>query len=95
MLSLPVLCAGYLLLVNLLTFALYSADKRRARRGDWRISEATLLLLAIIGGSVGALLGMRHFRHKTRHGKFRYGVPLILLLQLALVLYIIWTKVLA
>ncbi len=70
--------------MNLIAFALYGIDKRRAKQGAWRISEYTLLLVALLGGSLGALLGMRYFRHKTRHRKFRYGVPLILLLQLGL-----------
>ncbi len=79
---------GYLILMNLIAFALYGIDKRRAKQGAWRISEYTLLLVALLGGSLGALLGMRYFRHKTRHRKFRYGVPLILLLQLGLGLYL-------
>lgn len=73
--------------MNLIAFALYGIDKRRAKQGAWRISEYILLLVALLGGSLGALLGMRYFRHKTRHRKFRYGVPLILLLQLGLGLY--------
>lgn len=73
--------------MNLIAFALYGIDKRRAKQGVWRISEYTLLLVALLGGSLGALLGMRYFHHKTRHRKFRYGVPLILLLQLGLGLY--------
>ncbi len=73
--------------MNLIAFALYGIDKRRAKQGAWRISEYTLLLVALLGGSLGALLGMRYFRHKTRHRKFRYGIPLILLLQLGLGLY--------
>ena len=89
MFSLPfdVALWGYLILMNLIAFALYGIDKRRAKQGAWRISEYTLLLVALLGGSLGALLGMRYFRHKTRHGKFRYGIPLILLLQLGLGLY--------
>lgn len=90
MLSLPfdVALWGYLILMNLIAFALYGIDKRRAKQGAWRISEYTLLLVALLGGSLGALLGMRYFRHKTRHRKFRYGIPLILLLQLGLGLYL-------
>lgn len=90
MFSLPfdVALWGYLILMNLIAFALYGIDKRRAKQGAWRISEYTLLLAALLGGSLGALLGMRYFRHKTRHRKFRYGVPLILLLQLGLGLYL-------
>ena len=89
MFSLPfdVALWGYLILMNLIAFALYGIDKRRAKQGAWRISEYTLLLVALLGGSLGALLSMRYFRHKTRHRKFRYGVPLILLLQLGLGLY--------
>lgn len=74
----------YLLAVNLLTFISYGIDKWKARRNRWRIPEATLLLLAALGGSIGALLAMKMFRHKTQHKKFRYGVPIILLVQLAI-----------
>ncbi|MGM9662943.1 MAG: DUF1294 domain-containing protein [Oscillospiraceae bacterium] len=74
----------YLLLVNLLTFLMYGVDKRNAQAEKPRIEERTLLLLPLLGGSVGALLGMRFFHHKTRHWYFRYGIPLLLLLQLAL-----------
>ena len=74
----------YLLAVNLLTFIIYGIDKWKSRHNRWRIPEATLLLLAALGGSIGALLAMRAFRHKTQHKKFRYGVPAILLVQLAI-----------
>jgi uncharacterized membrane protein YsdA (DUF1294 family) len=75
----------YLLIgINVLTFFVYGIDKWRAKQGRWRISEATLLMLAIIGGSIGALLGMRIWHHKTMHKKFKYGLPLILLAQIAL-----------
>ena len=59
--------AVWLIAINLVTFAVYGADKRRARRGAWRVPEKTLFLLPLLGGSVGALLGMRGFRHKTKH----------------------------
>ena len=62
--------------------------KSKAKQGCWRISEATLLLLAVIGGSIGALLGMQIWRHKTKHEKFKYGLPLILLAQIALIYFI-------
>ena len=73
----------YLLAANLLTFVTYGIDKYKARHNKWRIPEATLLLLAALGGSIGALLAMRVFRHKTLHRKFRYGIPAILLVQIA------------
>lgn len=73
----------YLAAANAVAFAVYGADKRRARRGLWRVPEATLLLLAALGGSVGALAGMYLFRHKTRKPKFFLGVPAILAAQLA------------
>ena len=76
----------YLVVINLLTFAVYGIDKRRARRGQWRVPERTLFLLAILGGSVGALAGMYGFRHKTRHWYFRFGIPAILLVQIAVAL---------
>lgn len=69
--------------LNLLTFTIYGIDKWKAIHGYWRISEKTLLLLALAGGSVGALFAMYFFRHKTKHKKFVYGVPGILALQVA------------
>ncbi len=74
----------YLLAVNVLAFSAMGLDKRKARRGAWRVPERTLLGLAAIGGSVGAICGMRTFHHKTLHKRFRYGLPAILFLQLAL-----------
>ena len=76
--------AIYLAAINLAAFLTFGADKRRARRNAWRVPEQTLFLLAVLGGSLGAILGMRAFRHKTRHWYFRYGLPAILLAQLAL-----------
>ena len=78
----------YLLIINIVTFLAYGLDKLKARRKMWRISENTLLGLAVIGGSVGALLGMRLWHHKTLHKKFRYGLPLIFLIQIALFAYL-------
>lgn len=71
----------YLVAVNVVTFVVYGLDKWKARRGRWRIPEAALLWLAVLGGSVGALSAMWLFRHKTKHSKFRYGVPMILAVQ--------------
>lgn len=78
----------YLLAVNMVAFAAFGIDKYKAKRGLWRISEATLLLLAVVGGSLGALMGMRIWHHKTQHAKFRYGLPLIILAQIALIYYL-------
>lgn len=74
----------YLLAANLLTFVTYGVDKRKARLKHWRVREASLLLLAALGGSIGALLAMYLFHHKTQHKKFRYGVPAILIIQLSI-----------
>lgn len=79
---------GYLLLINLVAFVMYGIDKYKAKKSKWRIPEATLLMLAAIGGAVGAWIGMQVWHHKTLHKKFRFGVPAILLLQLALVVYL-------
>ena len=78
----------YLLTINALAFIVYGIDKLKARKGRWRISEATLLLLALVGGSIGAWLGMKVWHHKTMHLKFKYGLPAIILLQLALAVYL-------
>ncbi len=77
----------YLLAVNVLTFIVYGVDKWKARRGHWRVPEATLMGLAALGGSVGAWLAMQLFRHKTQKKKFRYGVPALFVLQVAAVLF--------
>ena len=74
--------ALYLILINALSFLLMLADKHRAKRNLWRISERTLLTTALLGGSVGAIAGMYLFRHKTKHLKFLLGLPLILALQI-------------
>ena len=78
----------YLIVINIVTFLVYGIDKWKAKQGSWRISEATLLILAAIGGSIGALLGMKVWRHKTQHKKFKFGLPLILLAQIALFYFI-------
>ena len=84
-----ILCI-YLLAVNLLLFTLMGVDKFKAKRGLWRIPEKTLFLTAALGGSVGGILGMKLFRHKTRHNSFKFGFPAILIAQLALVSGILW-----
>ena len=78
----------YILGINVIAFNVYGIDKLKAKRGKWRIPESTLLLLAAIGGSIGAWLGMKVWHHKTMHKKFQYGVPLLLILQLALGAYL-------
>ena len=78
----------WLAAVNLVTFAVYGIDKAKARRGAWRVPEKTLFLLPLLGGSLGALLGMRVFHHKTKHWYFVWGIPLILLAQIALAVWL-------
>lgn len=78
-----------LLGANLLSFALMGMDKHRARTGQWRVAEKWFFLLALVGGSPGAILGMYAFRHKTKHWQFKWGMPAILFLQLGL-LWLWW-----
>ncbi|UKK54178.1 DUF1294 domain-containing protein [Prevotella sp. E2-28] len=82
-----------LLVINAVTFLVYGIDKVKAKQGSWRISEATLLILAVIGGSIGAFLGMKVWHHKTMHKKFKYGLPLILLAQMSLI-YLLFVNLL-
>lgn len=79
----------YVVAVNAVAFVVYGVDKYKAQKAKWRIRESTLLLAAI-GGSAGAWLGMKIWRHKTCHAKFRYGVPAILLIQLVGMLCFLW-----
>lgn len=76
----------YLLVVNVIGFIIMGVDKKRAIRGAFRISEASLFFVAFIGGSLGSIFGMQHFRHKTKHWYFQYGMPVILMVQIALLL---------
>lgn len=78
----------YFLAINVFAFFLYGIDKWKAKRSKWRIPEMTLLSIAVIGGSVGAWIGMKVWHHKTMHKKFKYGIPLILFAQIAIVLFI-------
>ncbi|MBQ1238104.1 MAG: DUF1294 domain-containing protein [Oscillospiraceae bacterium] len=78
----------YLVLINLAAFLLMGIDKSRARRELWRIPEKVLFGSALLGGSVGAIAGMFFFRHKTRHLSFRLGLPVILLLQIVLYVWL-------
>jgi uncharacterized membrane protein YsdA (DUF1294 family) len=78
----------YLIVINILTFLIFGIDKWKARRGKWRIPEGTLIWMSIIGGSIGALLGMYLFHHKTQKRKFSLGIPAILLFQAILAYFI-------
>ena len=86
--SLVTIIVFYLVIINIITFFLYGIDKWKAQRSRWRIPESVLLGMAAIGGSVGAWLGMQVWHHKTQHVKFRYGVPIILIAQVALLVWI-------
>ena len=89
--SFPQLVQIYLIAINVITFFLYGIDKMKAQRSKWRIPEAVLLGLPVIGGTIGALFGMRVWNHKTKHKIFKYGLPLLLLLQI-LLLYFLSSK---
>ena len=78
----------YLFAINIVSFFLYGIDKYKSKKNKWRISEATLLMMAVIGGSIGAWVGMRLWHHKTMHKKFKYGIPIIIILQISLVVYL-------
>lgn len=82
--------AYYLISINILTFFVFGIDKWKAVHSKWRIPETTLITLAAIGGGIGALLGMKTWHHKTKHLKFIYGVPAIIILQLVIIGYIIF-----
>ena len=79
---------GYLIVINVITLIVYGIDKWKAKYNKWRIPEATLLILATVGGSIGAWTGMKLFHHKTMHKKFKYGVPTIFILQIVIALFI-------
>ena len=78
----------YLVTINVVTFFMYGIDKWKAKKSKWRIRETALLGLAVLGGSIGAWLGMKVWHHKTLHKKFKYGVPVIIIIQLALICYL-------
>ena len=80
----------WLLFINLAGLYLMWADKQRAKRKQWRISEKTLFLVALLGGALGIMLGMQRFRHKTKHWYFKYGMPVIFLLEAATLIYTMW-----
>lgn len=80
----------YLLIINVVAFLLMLVDKLKAKKNLWRIPEATLISSALLGGSVGALIGMYTVRHKTKHAKFYIGIPVILVAQITLAVLLIW-----
>lgn len=86
--TLAIALTAYLAAINLAAFLVFGADKRRAKKHQWRVPEKTLFLLALLGGSLGAVCGMCAFHHKTQHWYFRYGLPAILFAHLALLLYL-------
>ncbi len=90
MIELQKIILVYLLVINVATFFTYGIDKWKAKKSKWRIREASLLCLAVLGGSIGAWLGMRAWHHKTLHKKFRYGVPAIIIIQLAIAGYLLY-----
>ena len=80
--------AAVLAVINLAAFVMWGVDKARAKKGAWRISESALLLIALLGGGLGALLGMLVFRHKTQKWQFKIGVPICLMYQVGLILMV-------
>ena len=82
---------AYLVIINALGFVIMRIDKQKARRGAWRIPEKTLFLPAVLGGAVGCILGMRTFRHKTKHWYFKFGMPAILVVQILLAGWLVWS----
>lgn len=83
--------AVYLVIINIAGFAIMGIDKKRAIRGAWRISEASLFAFALLGGALGCTLGMNHFRHKTKHWYFKYGMPAIFIMQVFLLILLYYT----
>ena len=83
----------YLVVINCTSFTTMGVDKHKARKRAWRIPESTLFVLALIGGSLGATVGMHLFHHKTRHWYFLYGMPAILILQVLLVFLLITSPI--
>ena len=77
-----------MIVINVITLMIYGIDKWKAKHSKWRIPEATLLIMAAVGGSIGAWTGIKLFHHKTLHKKFKYGVPAIFLIQLGIVVFI-------
>ena len=88
-----IILAAYFVIMNIIGFALMGIDKYKAKKRAFRIPEATLFIVALIGGSIGSILGMYAFRHKTKHWYFVYGMPFILIVQLALVALLLYAPI--
>lgn len=84
-----IIACAYLVIINIISFSLMGIDKHRARKGEWRISEAALFTSALLFGGLGSTIGMWHFRHKTRHWYFVVGMPLILIIEAAIIILIL------
>jgi uncharacterized membrane protein YsdA (DUF1294 family) len=82
----------YLVIINIVTFLVYGIDKWKARKAMWRVREASLLMLAVLGGSIGAWLVMKVWHHKTQHKKFRYGIPAIIIIQLGIIGFFLYLQ---
>lgn len=82
----------YLIIINIVTFLVYGIDKWKAKKSLWRVRENSLLMLAVLGGSIGAWLGMKVWHHKTQHKKFRYGIPAIIIIQLVIIGYFLYLQ---
>lgn len=82
----------YLVIINIVAYTMMGIDKRKAQKKEWRISEAALFTAALLGGSIGSIAGMQRFRHKTKHWYFKYGMPAILVAQIALVIYFLFLR---
>ncbi|WMJ89575.1 DUF1294 domain-containing protein [Anaerocolumna sp. MB42-C2] len=86
--SLFLICIIYFVTINFASFLVMGADKQKAKKNQWRIKEKTLFTLAVIGGSLGSILGMFCFHHKTKHCRFVIGMPIILIIQVILIIFL-------
>ncbi|WP_112181576.1 MULTISPECIES: DUF1294 domain-containing protein [Paraliobacillus] len=82
----------YICLINLIAFILMGLDKRRAKRGKWRIPENTLWISAVLGGAFGSIIGMKLFHHKTKHKTFTIGMPMVIILHISVISFIYFNK---
>ena len=89
-----IIILAYLVVMNIVGVAIMGIDKSKAKRGAWRIKEATLFMVSLIGGSIGTWLGMYIFRHKTKHIYFVIGMPLILILHIVLAVFLFTKEIL-